>query len=195
MYRTAEPVYRWHKNHEEYLVNRRPIATVGVVWSQQNTDFHGRDDAELLVELPWRGITQALIRARIPYLPVHADHIDRDAAQFSILVLPNLGAMSDAQVDAVRRFVAGGGGLLATGESSRFNEWGDPRPDFALADLFGADVADPQRAHDEVRRKRNASDTAHTYCLVRGMDYTRPSPGLRAPSPVRRERAGVRVSV
>jgi len=68
MYRTAEPVYRWHKNHEEYLVNRRPIATVGVVWSQQNTDFYGRDDADLLVELPWRGVTQALIRARIPYL-------------------------------------------------------------------------------------------------------------------------------
>ena len=40
MYRTAEPVYRWHKDHEEFLVNRRPIASVGVVWSQQNTDFY-----------------------------------------------------------------------------------------------------------------------------------------------------------
>jgi len=163
MYRTAEPVYRWHKDHEEFLVNRRPIASVGVVWSQQNTDFFGRDDADLLVELPWRGMTQALIRARIPYLPVHADHIDRDAAQFSVLVLPNLGAMSDAQVACVRHFVAGGGGLVATGESSRFNEWGDPRPDFALADLFGAHTADPGRAEDESRRRRNASDTAHTY--------------------------------
>ena len=163
MYRTAEPVYRWHKDHEEFLVNRRPIASVGVVWSQQNADFFGRDDADLLVELPWRGMTQALIRARIPYLPVHADHIDRDAAQFSLLVLPNLGAMSEAQVASVRRFVAGGGGLVATGESSRFNEWGDPRPDFALADLFGAHIADPRRAEDESRRRRNASDTAHTY--------------------------------
>jgi hypothetical protein len=69
MYQTAEPVYRWHKAHEEFLVNRQPIASVGVVWSQQNTDFYGRDDADLLVDLPWRGITQALIRARIPYLP------------------------------------------------------------------------------------------------------------------------------
>jgi len=167
MYRTAEPVYRWHKNHEKYLVNRRPIATVGVVWSQQNTDFYGRDDAELCVELPWRGITQALIRARIPYLPVHADHIDRDATQFSILVLPNLGAMSDAQVDAVHRLVARGGGLLATGETSLCNEWGDPRPDLALGELFGAHVADPQCAHDEARRKRNASDTAHTYLRLK----------------------------
>lgn len=163
MYRTAESVYRWHKDHEEFLVNRQPIASVGVVWSQQNTDFFGRDDADLLVELPWRGVTQALIRARIPYLPVHADHIARDAAQFSLLVLPNLGAMSDAQIASVRRFVERGGGLIATGESSLFNEWGDPRPDFGLADLFGAHVSESERASDEARRKRIAHDTAHTY--------------------------------
>jgi hypothetical protein len=163
MYRTAEAVYRWHKDNAEFLVNRQPIATVGVVWSQQNTDFFGRDDADVLVELPWRGITQALIRARIPYLPVHADHIDRDAAQLSLLVLPNMGAMSDAQVASVRRFAERGGGLLATGDSSLCNEWGDPRPDFALADLLGAHVEGPTRTGNDARRKRNASDTAHTY--------------------------------
>jgi len=163
MYHTAESVYRWHKDHEEFLVNRQPIASVGVVWSQQNTDFFGRDDADLLVELPWRGITQALLRARIPYLPVHADHIDRDAAQLSLLVLPNLGAMSDAQIASVRRFVERGGGLVATGESSLFNEWGDPRPDFGLADLFGAHVVESGHAANEARRKRKANDTAHSY--------------------------------
>jgi hypothetical protein len=163
MYRTAESVYHWHKEHEEFLVNRQPIASVGVVWSQQNADFFGRDDADLLVELPWCGMTQALIRARIPYLPVHADYVDRDAPQFSVLVLPNLGAVTDAQAASVRRFVQRGGGLLATGDTSLFNEWGDPRPDFALGDLFGAQVADPRRAGGEARRKKNATDTAHTY--------------------------------
>lgn len=163
MYRTAEPIYRWHKQHEELLVNRRPMATVGVVWSQQNTDFYGRDDPELLVELPWRGVTQALIRARIPYLPVHVDHLERQADQFAVLVLPNLGAMSDAQVASVRRFVQRGGGLVATGESSLFNQWGDPRADFALADLFGAHLSDTLAAADLAERKRAAADTAHTY--------------------------------
>jgi hypothetical protein len=163
MYRTAEPVGRWHKEHERFLVNRQPIATIGVVWSQQNMDFHGRDEVDVFVELPWRGIAQALIRARIPYLPVHADHIDRDAGRFSALILPNVGAMSDVQVASIRRFVAGGGGLLATGESSLFDEWGDPRSDFALADVFGAHVIDSQHAADEARRRRHASDTAHTY--------------------------------
>jgi hypothetical protein len=162
MYQTAEPVYRWHKANEEFLVNRQPLATVGVVWSQRNADFYGRDDAELLVELPWRGVTQALIRSRIPYLPVHADHITRDAGQFSVLVLPNLAAMSNPQVEAVRAFVQRGGGLLATGNSSLFDEYGQPRPDFALADMFEAHVIKPG-TDDEATRKKRAAETRHTY--------------------------------
>jgi hypothetical protein len=166
MYRTAEPVCRWHRDHEAFLVNRQPIATIGVVWSQQNTDFFGRDEADLVVELPWRGVTQALVRARIPYLPVHADDVDRDASRFAALILPNLGAMSDAQIASIRRFVAGGGGLLATGESSLFDGWGDPRPDFALADVFGAHLADAAQTTDQAARSRRARDTAHTYLRI-----------------------------
>jgi hypothetical protein len=162
-YETPVPVFRWHAGNEKYLVNRQPVATVGVVWSQQNMDFYGRDDAGVLVELPWRGIAEALVRARIPYLPVHADDLERDAEKFSALVLPNLAAMSDAQVAVVRRFVERGGGLLATGQSTLFNEAGEARPDFALADLFGAHVEASRSRDEEVTRRRWATDTAHSY--------------------------------
>lgn len=163
MYRIAEPICRWHRANEQYLLNRCPVATVGVVWSQRNNDFYGRDDAEPLVELPWRGMTQALICARIPYLPVHADDLERDAAQFSLLVLPNLAVMSDRQADAIRAFVKRGGNLLATGHSSLFDEWGDPRPDFALGDLFGAHALQPRQADSEAIRRKWASETSHSY--------------------------------
>ncbi len=162
MYKTAEPLYRWYKANEEFLINRQPVATVGVVWSQQNMDFYGRDEPQR-VELPWRGMTQALIRARIPYLPVHADHIDRDSGKFSLLILPDLGAMTNDQVAGVRRFVAGGGGLIATGFSSLFNEWGDPRPDYALSDLFGAHIIEPGLTFSETVSKIKVGETLHTY--------------------------------
>ena len=109
-------------------MNRSPIASVGVVWTQQNTDFYGRDATEERTALPYRGVIHALIRARIPYLPVHADHIERDAGRFSALLLPHLGTLSDAQCAQVRAFVERAGGLLATGESSRYDEWGDHTP-------------------------------------------------------------------
>lgn len=157
MYHTAEPEMKWFKANEQYLVNRRPVAAVGVVWSQRNTDFYGRDEAAELVDAPYRGFTQAMIRARVPYIPLNADHIDRDGAGLSMLALPGVGALSDGQVAAIRRFVERGGGLLATGVSSLYNEWGDARPDFALGDLFGAHLS------GKAASRRGAGQSLHTY--------------------------------
>jgi len=119
------------------MIDREPIASVGVVWSQQNVDFFGRDKALDRAVLPYHGVVQALIRARIPYLPVHADHVDRDSQNLSLLILPNLAAMSDSQLGMVRRFVETGGNLIATGKTSLCDEWGDPRSDFGLGEWLG----------------------------------------------------------
>ena len=137
-FQVVEQFYRWHAANQDYLVNRQPVATVGVVYSQRNLEWYGRDNANELAWVPYNGITEALLRARIPYLGVHADHVERDAGRFSLLILPNLAAMSNSQVEAVRRFVSKGGSLIATGDTSLYGEYGDRRPDFALADLFGA---------------------------------------------------------
>lgn len=160
MYHTAEPVYAWHEKNTEYLINREPVATIGVVWSQDNTDFYGRDEADLLVDMPWNGITQALIRARMPYQPVHADHIGRDAGKFSLLILPNLASMSAHQVSSVRQYVQRGGNLLATGESSLYNEAGELQKDYVLGDLFGAHVSSEMRSPED---REDLRRTAHTY--------------------------------
>lgn len=137
-YHTAEPVMKWAKANEAYVNDRTPVASVGLVWSQTNTDFFGREDAADLVDAPYSGFMHALVKARIPYLPVHVDDIEQEAGRLSLLILPNVGALSEAQCLAIRKFVERGGSLLATGLTSLYDEWGDPRPDYALADLFGA---------------------------------------------------------
>jgi len=162
-YRTPVALCQWHAAHEEYLIHRRPIATVGVVWSQRSGDFFGRDDWRAQAALPDEGFLQALVRARIPYLPVHIDDLERDGAQFRLLILPNVGGMSDAQAAGIRRFVERGGGLLATGFSSLCDQWGDPRPDFALGDLFGAHLPVGHGGRDESIRKRWAAENHHSY--------------------------------
>ena len=174
-YQTAEPVFAWHQQHEQYLLERQQVAAIGVVWSQRNTDYFGRDEAAELVEAPYRGVTQALIRARIPYLPVNAEHIARDAARFSALVLPSVAALSDAQCAAVRQFVAEGGGLVATGATSLYDEWGDTRKDFALADLFGAHAPGPDFGHRGVVRTSVHSYlrlSAPHHAVLRGFEET-----------------------
>ncbi len=161
MYRTPEPVTRWWKANEQYLVNRTPVAAIGVIWTQRNTDFFGRDAAAERVDAPYTGFMHALVRARIPYVPVHGDDIAH-TANVRVLVLPNVGALSDAQASAIRQFVRNGGSLVATGDTGSYTEWGDPRPDFALADLFGCHRigAAPKLTSS---RGANRAASEHTY--------------------------------
>jgi hypothetical protein len=154
---STAPFFEWHAKHQQYLIHREPVAAVGVVYSERNFEWYGRDDSNILALAPYNGMIQALIRARIPYIAVHADHIDRDANKVSMLVLPNLAAMSNSQVDSVRRFVSEGGSLVATDETSLYDEYGDRRPDFALGDLFGASYTGKREG------PRNAAGTDHTY--------------------------------
>jgi len=163
MFHPVEPVYRWHKANEEFLFKRMPVATVGVVWSEDNTNYYGRDEASLLVDLPMRGITQALVRARIPYIPLNADHIDRDAAQLSLLILPNIGVLTEDQIASIRRFVKKGGGLIATGESSLYNKFGNRRRDYALGDLFGTHLVTRPEISSRASLRSWASSSHHTY--------------------------------
>lgn len=165
MFETAVPLWQWHRDHEAFLVNRRPVATVGLVWSQRNMDFFGRDDGGAHVDEPWNGFTQALVRGRIPYVPVHADDIERETAELGLklLILPNVAALSDAQVSALRKFVEAGGSLFATGLSSLCNEWGDVREDFALADVLGVHVPAEHGWREEAKRTAWAKSWTQTY--------------------------------
>lgn len=163
MYHSPEKIFNWHKANEEFLINRQPVATVGIVWSQENTDFYGRDQAEQLVEQPYRGMTQALIRARIPFVPVHADDIEREGANLSLLILPNTAVMSEQQIGSIRNFVERGGGIIATGETSLYDEWGVMRNDYALGDIFGAHLDSTVQPHAE---ERLAGEAYHTYLRI-----------------------------
>ncbi len=163
MYHNPEAMYAWEKTNEAFLLNRRPVATVGVVWSQENMDLYGRENPEERVELPWRGITSALIRARIPYLPVHADYIDRDGAGLAVLILPDLAVLSDTQTTAIHRFVDRGGSLVATGNTGLLDHEGETRNDFALAGLFGAHLPAPRDIFARPALEKYAGEAWHTY--------------------------------
>lgn len=129
----VEDLYRRYARWEKYLRNERPLASVGLVYSQQTAWFHGGR-----VEDHTLGWYQALVEARIPFEMVHDRLLDAThLAAFQTLILPNIAALSEAQCRQLREFVQRGGGLVATYETSLYDEWGVKRPDFGLAGLFG----------------------------------------------------------
>lgn len=135
----VEQIYTWHHANERYLRNETNLARVAVVYSQQTASFYGGEQARAKVEDAALGAYQALVEARIPFEMVHdrlfdAAHIDR----YKALILPNIAALSNAQCTQLREYVERGGSIIATYETSLYDEWGVQRKDFGLASLFGA---------------------------------------------------------
>jgi hypothetical protein len=171
--KVVEDLYRWHHGVERYLRNERPLARVGLVYSQQTAWFFAGTRAREQVEDPALGWYQALIEARVPFEMVHdrlfdAEHLDR----LKTLILPNIVALSDAQCQLLREFVHRGGGLVATYETSLCDEHGERRADFGLGDLFG--VSFGRRADGPMRnaylRLESALGTRRRHPLLDGLD-------------------------
>ncbi|HUV69830.1 MAG TPA: alpha-amylase family protein [Terracidiphilus sp.] len=136
----VEDLYVWAEKNQAYLEHERPLARIGVVYSQQTAWYYGGAQAQAKVENYGLGWYQALVESRIPFEMVHDKLLDTaHLAAFKTLILPNIAVLSDAQCDQLRAFVAGGGSLIATHETSLYDETGARRRNFALADLFGVD--------------------------------------------------------
>jgi hypothetical protein len=171
-------LFVWHWKNEKYLRNERSLARVAVVSAREETDHQ-------------RGLYHALLEARIPFELLPADSLNpAHLRDFRVLALPNVAALSGAQCALLQSFVEAGGGLVATHETSLYDERGRRREDFGLAGLFGASFAGnvierqqnayldiEDRTHPLLEGLRDAGRLIHGVMRVE----IRTPPGLRAP--------------
>lgn len=174
--RWLQPVadmYSMYHEWEPYLRNEAPIARVAIVYSQQTAKYYGGEKVREKVDDHVQGFYHALIEARIPFEMVHEGLLDEEhTRQFKTLILPNVAALSDAQCAQLHAFVRRGGSLVATYETSLYDQWGEPRDDFGLADLFGVRqagrVAGPMQNSYLTVERDPATDAFHQ--LVAGLE-------------------------
>lgn len=79
---------------------------------------------------------QGLIEARIPWVTVSDEALD-DLSGVRVLFLPGVECVSEWMASSVLAFVRDGGALVATGDTSRFDEWRRKRPAALLAEMLG----------------------------------------------------------
>jgi Hypothetical glycosyl hydrolase 6/Beta-galactosidase trimerisation domain len=134
----VERIYQWHFSHERYLRNEAPLARVAIIHSEQTSTYYpgiaqgDRHEDHLL------GMYHALVEARVPFEFVHEAFLRPERLEpFKVLILADAAALSDAQCEAIRGYVKRGGSIVATAATSLFDETGQRRPDFGLADVFG----------------------------------------------------------
>jgi hypothetical protein len=134
---TVDKIYQVHYRNERYLRNTKPLARVGMVFTEQNQSYGNE---------PWQkkngdhalGMYHAIIEDRMPFEMVNDRLLDPEYLKpFKLLILPNIATLSTKQCDQLRKFAENGGSILATFETSLYDETGKRRSDFGLADLFG----------------------------------------------------------
>lgn len=137
-----EEYYKLHvaniKAREEWLRKSEAVSYIGIVASEQTRTLYAQ------AALPaYFSHTLGAFRAyQEKHLPVRilteCDLEDADLQNIRVLVLPNVACLSTRAAEVIRRFVKTGGGLVASFETSLYDENDQPRSDFALADLFSA---------------------------------------------------------
>ncbi len=134
------------ERRKAWLVNKRPEPWAAVVLSDNTRNFYGRSAG--LVEERYMahvfGTFRAAVEEHLPATLVNDWNLNaRDLAPYKVLVLPNTACLDDAQTAAIDTYVRGGGGLVASVDTSLFNEFGDPRPNFGLTEVLGVDYRGP----------------------------------------------------
>lgn len=168
-------LYEKYYKNEKYLRNTAPMARVGIMYSEQTDRNYGGK--------PWQqksgdhldGMYHTLVENRIPFDMVNDRLLTPDdLKRFKVLILPNIAALSDAQCQQIQTYVENGGSIVATFETSLYDEEGRQRPDFGLANLFGVsfdkNVDGPMR--NSYLQLRTDAKNSQTQVILNGLDDT-----------------------
>ncbi len=150
----AADVYEFLKKNTKYYRKTVSGARVALLQSAQTLNTYGG------VDIPWAdlgyqkekraeavgnysrsfyGFYEMLIRARVPFDVIDEARLgEGDLDRYEAIVLPNAACLSDDQCAVLTAFVGAGGKVVADFESSHYDEYGQRREDFGLAELFGA---------------------------------------------------------
>lgn len=138
LYRAMDAVQK----RKPWLTRTRPEKWAALLMSDDAKTFYGRSAGRVEERYLANvfGTFRACVEEHLPAAVVNDwDVSPAGLAGYAVLILPNAACLDDRQAEAIRQFVAAGGGLVASLDASLFDGHGDPRENFALADVFGAD--------------------------------------------------------
>ena len=137
--------FQWAKKHDAHLKPRRSLANVGVVMGQSTQLLYpppvGAHAHDYMRETT-HGIYATLLNGRFAFDFVHEDRLALERiSKYRALLLPNVAMLSDHQCQQVRDYVRSGGSIMASFETSLYDENLQRREEFGLANLLGISKA------------------------------------------------------
>jgi hypothetical protein len=137
--------FHWSAQHDAHFTTRRSIATIGVVMGQSTRLLYpgpATARSHTYMHETTQGIYDALLKGRFAFDFVHEDRLDPEhIGKYRALLFPNVAILSDRQCQQIRAYVQSGGSIMASFETSLYDQDLNQRPEFGLADLLGINKA------------------------------------------------------
>jgi hypothetical protein len=160
-------IYDWHWKNERYLRNTANLARVAMIVAADQLGAQRPDSGAAIPADYLNGYYQALVEARIPFQMIYERTLDAAVLdRYRVVILPNVTRLSLGQCQLLRDYVARGGRLVATHETSLYDEEGTRRGDFGLAELYGCSFA----GQVDERVTNSYLTLRHPHPLLRGLE-------------------------
>ena len=134
-------VYDLVSRNADVLDDARFDRFLGIVYSTRSVKAYCRGSSDRLKQYKrtFAGAHELAIRNHMPCEFVLDEQIAQEQLEgYAAIVLPNTICLSKQQCEGLGKYVFGGGGLIATYETSLYDPLGRRHEDFMLHDLFGA---------------------------------------------------------
>ena len=178
--------FQWTEKHDAHLTARRSIANIGVVMGQSTQLLYKgpavAHSREYMRETT-HGIYETMLRGRYTFDFVHENQLEPEwLSKYRALLLPNIAMLSDRQCQQLRDYVHSGGSIMASFETSLYDENLQPRSDFGLADLLGI-----SKASDVIGTNGNAyyGRIERQHAILEGFANTNWLPGAQNRQPIK----------
>ena len=179
--------FNWTARHDRHFTNKHSIADVGMVIGQRTQLFYHPPQGVAMRQYI-DGMYYALLESRALFDFVHEDRLQLDRIKkYAALILPNTALLSDEQCRQLREYVNQGGSLLATFETSLYDEHNQRRSDFGLADVFGIHPAGSvigtrgNAFYARIERRHPILDTFTDTDWLPGAEYRLPIASVQNP--------------
>jgi Hypothetical glycosyl hydrolase 6/Beta-galactosidase trimerisation domain len=137
--------FQWAAKKDAHLKPRRSLANIGVVIGQSTQLLYpGPASARSrnYMRETTQGIYETLLSGRFAFDFVHEERLDLErVSKYRALLLPNIAMLSDRQCQQIRDYVHSGGSIMASFETSLYDENLQRRADFGLGELLGISKA------------------------------------------------------
>jgi len=140
---------RFYRKNSRLFERKSSAATVAIYYS---TGALIRDFIHQWAAL--RGMEQILLQNGIPFELILPEELSEKLGAFDVLIIPDVPFISSEAEDIIRKWVAGGGGLYASGRTSRFDEALQKKSEYGLGDVFGVSSGIGNIASGNLRIRR-----------------------------------------